>query len=92
MVVAYERLVDRYHVDDDLIGSGVANPVLYRFVLPKPYFNVSSTVEGSQMPDENLVDPYAARNQRILADLIARETHGRKGKTQSTPLGGRGAT
>jgi len=92
MVVAYDRLVDRYHVDDDLIGSGAANPILYRFVLPKPYFNVSSTVEESQMPNESLVDPYAARNQRILADLIARETHGRKGKTQSTPLGGRGAT
>lgn len=92
MVVAYDRLVDRYRFDDDLIGAGSANPVLYRFVLSKPYFNVSSTVEESQMPSESWADPYALRNQRVLADLVARESHGRKGKAQSTPLGGRGAT
>lgn len=92
MDVAYDRLVDRYQYGDDLIGSGVANPVLYRFVLPKPYFNASSTAEESQMPIESSVDPYAARNQRILMDLVARESSGRKGRTQSTPPGGRGAT
>jgi len=78
MVVEFDRLVTRYPMDDELIGAADHNPILYRFVLPKPYLGIPSTAEESQMAGENLTDPYIRRNLEILAALSVRKSGGKK--------------
>jgi len=72
MVIEVDRLIERYPLDSVVYGVAADNPVLYRFVLPKPYFGSPSGDITSQMPGENPVDGYDLRNQAVL-DRIALE-------------------
>lgn len=73
MVIEATRLIDRYDFNSDVYGVAADNPILYRFVLPKPYFGSPSGEVSSQMPGENLVDGYDLRNQAILDRLTVRK-------------------
>lgn len=77
MVIEFDRLVNRYEFNSEVSGAADLNPILYRFVLPKPYFGAPSTVEESQMSGENLTDPSVRRNLTLLTELSARKHSGK---------------
>jgi len=72
MVITVDKFIDRYPCGNDVLEVISVNPILYRFVLPKPYFGPPSGEVTSQMPGESRVDGYDLRNQAVL-DRIATE-------------------
>lgn len=77
MVVEFDRLVTRYDFSSEVTGAADHNPILFRFVLPKPYSGIPSATEESQMSGENLTDPYIRRNLDILAALSVKKSGGK---------------
>lgn len=86
MVVQFDRLVERYDFDSAVTGPGSSNTILYRFVLPKPYFQASSAVSASQMPSENEADPYEKRNRLVLEAILVHEASSRKSRGTKATL------
>lgn len=86
MGIEFDKITERYDFNSVITGNGSDNPILYRFVLPKPYFKASSTVSASQMPSESEADPYTKRNLRILEAILIRETNSRKSRDRKVTV------
>jgi len=71
MVIDVDRLVVRYPLGSDVVEVTTENPILYRFVLPKPYYSPPSGEVTSQMIGENRFDGYDLRNQAVLDRIAA---------------------
>jgi len=71
MVIDVVRFTARYPQDVYAVNVITDNPILYRFVLPKPYFRPPSGEVTSQMPGENRADGNDLRNQAVLDRIAA---------------------
>jgi len=71
VVIDVVRFIAKYPQDVDAVNVITDNPILYRFVLPKPYFWPPSGEVTSQMFGENRADGYDLRNQAVLDRIAA---------------------